>query len=204
MKTSSSLFTTSLLTLLLAACGTTQISMHSVGANPPLCESVAREESALVLWGPAWRTDQKDIPMREQMAENAIRKFFANNTCYPNPTILRSLAGKNAATLSDAEVLKHAASLPNRFKKIILLRLEELGPVVTLNISPIPLVGATEVVFRTKVLNAGSAALDADVSTHWKSTQPYLLKGVKTLEQDFQDALSAVFLHKVETVDRVF
>lgn len=84
------------------------------------------------------------------------------------------------------------------------LRIEELGPVLTFNVSPVLVAGATEVVFRTRVLDAASSTLVADVTTHWKNGGPYYVKGVKTLEQDFQDALSAVFLHKVDTVSRVF
>ena len=57
---------------------------------------------------------------------------------------------------------------------------------------------------ESSVLDAASSTLVADVTTHWKNGGPYYVKGVKTLEQDFQAALSAVFLHKVDTVSRVF
>jgi hypothetical protein len=203
-KTAWLLFGAGLLTIFLVACSTTQISMHAVGTKPPLCGSSGLRERALVLWGPAWRIDQKDVPIREQMASNAITKFFTNDSCYSDVTVLRSLADRDVVTLSDAEVLKNIAALPKRYDKIILLRVEELGPVVTLSLSPVPIAGATEVVFRTKILDANSYALDTEVTTHWKNDQPYLLKGIKTLEQDFQDALSSVFLHKVKAVSRVF
>jgi hypothetical protein len=44
------------------------------------------------------------------------------------------------------------------------------------------------------VLNARTSALEADVTSHWKNSGAFVLKGTKTLEQDMQAALASVFM----------
>jgi hypothetical protein len=180
----------------LAGCATTQTSIHVVGSKPPLCQAQSGQESALVLWGTVWRDDQKEAQLREDMASKAIAEFFGSRSCYSTVTILRSIAGREAVTLSDVDVLKFANTLPEKFSRVIILRVEELGPLLIFYLSPVLWEGGTEAVLRVRVLDAGASALDSDLDVHWKNSGAFVLKGTKSLEQDLQSALAKVFLNQ--------
>src|SRR2546430_11908752 len=47
-------------------------------------------QSALVLWGTAWRDDQKEAHACEEMASRAISRFFGSSSCYAKVAVLRS------------------------------------------------------------------------------------------------------------------
>jgi hypothetical protein len=96
-------------------------------------------------------------------------------------------------TLSDTEALQFASALSERHDKVIVLRIEELGPLLLLY-APVFWEGATEVVLRVRVLDAASSALESDLTTRWKHGGAFIVKSTKTLEQDLQSALGVVFL----------
>ncbi|TMG72803.1 MAG: hypothetical protein E6H75_14770 [Betaproteobacteria bacterium] len=190
-----------LLALGLVGCATTQFTTHASGFKTPLCRSQAGQ-SALVLWGTAWRDDQKEAHAREEMASRAISRFFGSSSCYAKVAVLRSAADRDAMTLSDAEALKFAATLPERHAKIVLLRVEELGPFIVIYLSPILWSGGTEVVLRIRVLDAGSGALETDLDARWSYGGAFYLRGARALEQDLQTALGSVFLGDRPDADR--
>ena len=177
----------------LSGCATTQTFIHAVGSKPPLCQAQSGQEIALVLWGTAWRDNQKEPRLREEMASKAIAEFFSGRSCYAKATILRSIAGREAVTLSDVDALKFASTLPEKYSRVIMLRVEELGPLLIFYLSPILWEGGTEVVLRVRVLDTGASALDSDLAIHWKKTGAFVLKGTKSLEQDLQSALAVIF-----------
>jgi len=181
--------------LALVGCATTQVALHSIGSRPPLCRTQTTPEPALVLWGTAWRDNQKDVGLREEMVARAISRFFGTTSCYSNVEVLRSAGGRSAIELSDSEALILAVSSSSRYKRVILVRVEELGPLVIIHPSPILWEGGTEVVLRVRVLNVTTSALEADITSHWKNGGAFILKGTKTLEHDLQAALASVFLH---------
>ncbi len=175
-------------------CARTQITTHAAGLKPPFCKAQAEQSTALVLWGAAWRENQKEGPLREEIASSAISQFFSTGKCYSKVNVLKSLADRDPVILSDTEALKFAATLPERYGKVIILRLEELGPLVLIYPSPILWEGGTEVVLRVRMLDVNSSALEADLALHWKNSGPFVLKGTKTLQHDLQTALASVFL----------
>jgi hypothetical protein len=179
---------------LLSGCVVTQTAIHSTGVIPPLCQAHAKQESALVLWGTAWRTNQKERQLREEKASKAISQFFGTRSCYTKTTVLRTLAGRDPVTLSDIETIKLASVLPDGYNKIILLRIEELGPLLMIYLSPILWEGGSEAVFRVRILDVNSGSLDSDVDMHWKNTGAFVLRGTKHLEEDLKAALAQVFL----------
>jgi len=150
----------------------------------------------LVLWGTAWRDNQKEPRLREEMASKAIAEFFSGRSCYAKATILRSIEGREAVTLSDVDALKFANALPEKYSRIIMLRVEELGPLLIFYLSPILWEGGTDVVLRVRELDADASALDSDLDIHWKNSGAFVLKGTKSLEQDLQSALEKVFLNQ--------
>jgi len=108
--------------------------------------------------------------------------------------VLKLAAGREAVDLSDVEALRYAASTGGRHDQVILVRLEELGPLVMIYLSPVLWEGGTEVVLRVRVLDANTSALEADITTHWKNGGAFVLKGTKTLGQDLEAALASVFM----------
>jgi hypothetical protein len=183
----------------LVGCATTRLTTHAVGNKPPLCQAQALPEIALVLWGTAWRENQKEVALREGMASRAISQFFNTSLCYSKVNVLKLAAGREAVGLSDAEALRFAASTGVQYEKVILVRVEELGPLLIIYPSPALWEGGTEVVLRVRVLNANTSALEADIAIHWKDSGAFVLKGTKTLEQDLQAALTSVFVGSLQS-----
>jgi hypothetical protein len=180
--------------LTLGGCATTQVTIHVVGNRPPLCQAQATSQEALILWGTAWRENQKEVALREEMASRAIAQYFNVSSCYSKVEVLKLAAGREAVGLSDAEALKFALSTGKRYGKVILVRVEELGPLVIIYPSPVLWEGGTEVALRVRMLNAHTSALETDITIHWKDSGAFVLKGTKTLEQDLQAALASVFV----------
>jgi len=180
--------------LIICGCAATKIVTHAIVRKPPLCQMQSAPESALVLWGPAWRENQKEIALREDIASRAINQFFTTSPCYSKVEVLKSVAGRSAIELSDAQALKFAVASNGGFDKVIILRVEELGPLVLIHPSPILWEGGTEVVLRIRVLNTKTSSVEADVTSHWKNGGAFVLKGTKTLERDMEAALTSVFI----------
>jgi hypothetical protein len=185
----------------LGACATTHVTTHVVGNRPPLCQAQTTSQTALILWGTAWRENQKEAVRREEMASRAIAQYFNASSCFSKVEVLKSAAGREAVGLSDAEILKFAMSTGNQYGKVILVRVEELGPLVIIHPSPILWEGGTEVVLRLRVLNVNTSALETDITIHWKDGGAFVLKGNKTLEQDLQAALASAFGEATRTAN---
>lgn len=179
--------------LLLSSCAVTQSSIHAVGGIPPICSNEAKQESALILWGTVWRTNQKEKQLREEKASQAISQFFKTRSCYEKTTILRTFDGRDPVALSDIELIDIARSSPDRNDKIVLLRVEELGPLLLFYLSPILWEGGSEAVIRVRVLDVNSGALEHDVDIHRRNTGAFVLRGTTHLEEDLKAALDQLF-----------
>jgi hypothetical protein len=179
--------------LLAGGCATTRVVTHTVGALPPLCQAQESSQTALILWGAAWRENQKEAALREEMASRAIARFFKTSPCYSMVDVLKVADGRSAVGLSDVEALKFAASSGSHYDKVVIVRVEELGPLIIIYLSPILWEGGTEVMLRARALDVHTSALEADISIHWKDSGAFVIKGTKTLEQDLQSALGSIF-----------
>jgi hypothetical protein len=120
---------------LLCSCSSIRISTYAAGVKPPLYSDQTARQTVLVLWGCAWREDQKEVPLREDIASRAIARFFSSSSCYESATIADP-AGRAALMLSDGELLQTARSHSNKIQKVIMIRVEELGPFIRVNVSP--------------------------------------------------------------------
>lgn len=187
------ILTITALNIFLSGCAATGSTTHTIGKYPPLCSSQSSAPSTLILWGTAWRTNQKEVLLREEIASRAIKSFFQKSACFSNIEVLKSINGIPAIGLSDVEVLDFASSGDKRYDKVILLRVEELGPLLVFYLSPILWEGGTEAVLRVRILNVESSTLESDISTHWRKSGPFVLKGTGTLEDDLQSALGSIF-----------
>jgi len=180
-----------LLTLAAAGCATTQF--EATGRTPlqPVCQAPGETISALVLWGPQWRPNQKDVSMRESAAQRGIEHFFATSGCFARVQVRRTVNDQPANTLTSVEVQAIAASEPMAPTRVLLITVRELGPIVKLFASSALVEGGTEVVLEIRSVAAASGEVAADFSSHWQHGGPWVIKGVATLEQDIGSALQA-------------
>jgi hypothetical protein len=69
----------------LAGCASTKVDTSGPAVRP-LCRADA---SALVVWEPKWRPDQKDVAERDAAAQRGIERFFADSRCFASTAIRR-------------------------------------------------------------------------------------------------------------------
>lgn len=179
-----------LLMFLICGCAASNIKYHAVGTESPVCSKYAADDRVAVYWGAAWRTDQKEVPDREAIAERVIGEFFGSVRCFSVLSVSRTVVGRDTLLLSDEEILKGA---PGDADRIFILRIEELGPNLMIYLSPILWATKNEVMFRFRALNARTRSLDADVAVHWTRGGPFTFLGADGIEKDFASALDALF-----------
>lgn len=176
-----------------SGCAVTRVETHVVGAGPVFCQEGDARVAALVLWGAAWRDGQKDIEDREAAAQEGIVSFFESSSCFSRVDVVGEVSGLDPTMLSDCEALSFArAAARYRYDRVILVRLEELGPKFEVHPSPILWSGGTEVAMRVRVLDLLSSALESDVSARWFRGGPFVVRGTGSLERDMAAALAAV------------
>ena len=146
-----------------------------------------------VLWGPSWRPDQKEPPLREAAALQGIQQFFATQRCLTDVAIQRITIPAQNARLSDAALLDMAKALAPHTDKVVLIVVRELGPRLRIGL-PTLVEGGTEVMVEVRVVDARRRMSEAQVQAHWQKGGPFYVKGVKTLDQDMQAALASVFV----------
>ncbi len=179
--------------LAFSGCSEIRVNMHTVGMKPPLCRSGIANQKILVLWGAAWRSDQKEKERREEIASVVIPRFFKGTSCYASADVQKFIGGRNAITMSDSEILKSDMVISGQFQKVIVVRLEELGPTLKFYLSPILWEGSTKVSLRIRVLDVATSSLGSDVATDWEKGGAFVIRGVKYLEESLAAALESVF-----------
>ncbi len=177
--------------LLFAGGCATAVTFHATGLTPPICKASPHKENALVYWSAAWRSDPKEVPRREAIAAQGIADFLGSNPCFSALSVSRTIAGRDVLLLSDTEILAAASANADR---IFVIRIEELGPNLTLYLSPLVWATENEVVFRVRCLNPKTGGLDCDVSVRWTRGGPFALLGTNSLPPDVSGALNALFL----------
>lgn len=175
----------------LAGCASTKFETSGSAPTQALCESKGEHISALVLWGPRWRTDQKDIPLREAAAQRGIEQFFAESGCYSRVRVLRTVGGRPAIELPENEIRQVALASDLQPTKLLVIVVRELGPVIKLLGSATLVEGGTEVVLDIQANNLIQQGTLAHFKAHWQNGGPGVIKGVATLAEDMRAALHA-------------
>lgn len=183
----------SLCILAFSGCSTIMVNIHTVGLKPPLCRSDIANQKILVLWGEAWRSDQKEKERREQVASVVIPRFFNETSCYASATVQKFIAGRDAITMSDSEILKSDMVISGQFQKVVVVRLEEVGPTLIFYLSPILWEDPTNVSLRIRVLDVATSSLDSDVTMDWKKGGAFNIRGAKFYDESLTAALASVF-----------
>jgi hypothetical protein len=169
--------------LAIGGCASTTTSQLTPSPQRPVCQSSTR---ALILWTPQWRLDQKDVVAREVAAADGLSQFFEKSGCFES-TSLRRLPGNSK------EVIQHAVTeARTRNEKVVLVAVRELGPTVKIGASLALVEGGTEVVLDLSEYEPTKPG-PRTFTVQWRSGGPGILKGVATLPQDMQAALTAGF-----------
>ena len=165
-----------LMASLLVGCASTTTVQVAPSPQAPLCEPSAQ---ATVFWATHWRADQKDVPAREAAAAQGIARFFAESGCFSSAAIQRVVDPAAAAAARPRE------------DRVVTITVRELGPIVRIGASLALVEGATEVVLELSEYRPADAAPRRRFSVQWRNGGAGVVKGVASLPQDMQAALSA-------------
>ena len=165
----------------LVGCASTTVTLQPA-PQPPVCLASA---TALVVWAPSWRADQKDVLAREAAAATALTEFLGHSSCFAKSELRR------VNELSPAAVLAELAGTRDSVDKVIGIEVRELGPVVKLLSSVALVEGGTEVVLRVAEYSPQSGTEVRQFVVHWKNGGTGVVKGVASLPADMQSALQA-------------
>jgi hypothetical protein len=183
-----------LLSLALVGCSSTKVEFTGKVPTAPVCQAPGEALSALVLWGPIWRPEQKDVPLREEAARQGLENFLSTSGCFASHELRRLSGGSSSLVPSEAELLALAATTTPRSSRVLVVTVRELGPVVKLLSSASLVEGGTEVVLGITALNANTGASIASFQTHWQNGGAMVVKGVSSLPQDMSAAMSSALL----------
>lgn len=165
--------------VLLAACSSTNVTL-SPSPQAPVCDLTA---TALVIWAPQWRPDQKDVADREAAVASGLGKFFASSGCFARTELRR------VKSLSTAAVASEVAASGGQYSPVVTIAVRELGPVVKLLSSVLLVEGGTEVVLEVTSRQSQTPNQQREFTVHWRNGGPGVVKGVATLPSDLSDAL---------------
>ncbi|OYY74843.1 MAG: hypothetical protein B7Y40_02515 [Gammaproteobacteria bacterium 28-57-27] len=165
---------------LLTGCASTTINM-TPSPQAPVCDRAA---SALILWAPQWRPEQKDILQREAAAEAGLHMFIEHSGCFAH-AVLQRIPEASPATVS-----AQTTSASGTLDKLIVIAVRELGPVVKLLSSVTLVEGSTEVLLDISEFSSTQVPLRT-FSVHWVNGGSGMVKGVESLPGDMQAALVA-------------
>ena len=176
--------------IILSSCASTQFQVSGQSLpQQPLCQRPDEQASALVLWGPRWRPDQKEAPKRETAAQRGIEGFFSSSGCFAKTTVIRRVGDRESIDLSPAEIGALVAADATAPRYVLVITVRELGPILKLFSSLALVDGGTDVVLDIRAFSPATGQTTADFNSHWQNGGPLVIKGVATLEQDIGSAL---------------
>lgn len=185
--------------LVLGACATTHYE-ETGGPDPAaagnLCQRPGEGLTALVLWGPRWRPDQKEPDKRTAAAQAGLQRFFSTPECFSRTRLLRGTDTDQALALAPAQIRALSQQAPAAHK-VLRIAVRELGPVLRIG-TPSVVEGGTEVVLDIERLSPATGhAEGGSLHAHWRHGGAFVIKGVGTLEDDMVSALRAALRPQV-------
>lgn len=167
--------------LAVGGCASTTTAQLSPAPQEPVCAASA---TALILWKPQWRVDQKDVLAREAAAADGLSQFFERSGCFKSASLER------LPQTSEEAAQATAADATKQYEKVVLVAVRELGPTVKIGASLAVVEGGTEVVLGVSEFMPGKP-VPRTFTVRWRSGGPGVLKGVASLPHDMQAALVA-------------
>jgi len=168
---------------LIGACASTTVTV-TPAAQAPLCD---RSATAIILWAPHWRPEQKDVAAREAAAASGLADFLATSQCFARAELKR--VRELTPTAVQAALDRVGEPLP----RVVGVEVRELGPVVKLLSSVLLVEGGTEVVLRLVEYSPRPVSELRQFTVHWANGGPGMVKGVSGLPGDMQSALRSAF-----------
>jgi hypothetical protein len=181
----------SLSLLILSACASTHFEVGGQVPRQSLCQPGGQGD-AIVFWGPKWRPDQKEVPLREAAAQRGIEHFFSRSECFARFRIIRKIGDRESIGLQPAEAVGLATTYTGAPSHILLITVRELGPIIKLFSSFALVEGGTDVLLEIRAVSPSTGQTIADFTVHWQNGGPWVIKGVSTLEEDIAAALREV------------
>lgn len=169
------------LSALLVGCASTKTTLQPA-SQAPVCAASA---TALVLWAPHWRPDQKDVLAREEAAAAGLTDFLAKSGCFARSELRR------VKDFTPPTVQAQVGSIRAPTTLLVGIEVRELGPTVKLLSSVALIEGGTEVVLRIIEYSPQSGAEVRQFTVHWQNGGSGVVKGVASLPSDMQAALQA-------------
>jgi hypothetical protein len=177
------------LVLVLSGCASTHFQITGQAPQQPLCQGPNEQASALVFWGPKWRPDQKNVPFREAAAQRGIERFFSTSKCFAQVKVIRKIGDRESIDFPPEEVSAFAGVFGGTPSQLLFITVRELGPIVKLFSFPALVEGGTDVVLEIRAVSPSTGQTMTNFTAHWQNGGPWVIKGVKTLEQDIASAL---------------
>ncbi|MBW4049399.1 MAG: hypothetical protein HIU89_16210 [Proteobacteria bacterium] len=178
-------------TFLVVGCASTKVEITGSQLKESLCQPGKPPVSALVYWSTKWRPDQKEPKLREAAAQRGIQDFLSRLGCLSVVGVNR-LAPEQALASND-DLIRLASSVNPRPERVLLIVVRELGPRLLVGL-PVVVEGGTEVLVDVRVLDARTSKSLANTQTLWRNGGTFVIKGVKTLDQDMSAALAATLM----------
>jgi hypothetical protein len=172
-------------------CASTKVETTGWQLKEPLCRAGKPAVSTLVYWGLQWRPDQKKPQLREAAALRGIQDFLNRAGCIAVTGIQRLSWAEHPP--SNEELLHLASKSTPAPERVLFIVVRELGPRLVIGI-PAILEGGTEVLIDVRVLDPQTSEALASTRTLWRNGGKFVIKGVKTLDQDMSSALSSVLM----------
>lgn len=167
--------------LAVGGCASTTTAQLSPSPQEPVCAASA---TALILWRPQWRADQKDVLAREAAAADGLSQFFERSGCFKSASLERlPQASEEAGHAAAADATK-------QYEKVVLIAVRELGPTVKIGAALALVEGGTEVVLGVSEFVPNRPG-PRTFTVQWRNGGPGVVKGVASLPQDMQAALVA-------------
>ena len=189
MRIACSVSLISLAVVVLSGCASTHFQLTGRAPQQSLCQLPSEQASALVFWGPKWRPDQKDAPLREAAAQRGIEQFFSTSECFAKVRVIRKVGDRESIDLTPAEVPALVAADQGVPRHVLFIAVRELGPIVKLFSSLALVEGGTDVVLEIRAVSPSTGQITANFTAHWQNGVPWVIKGVATLEKDIASAL---------------
>ena len=175
--------------VVLAGCATTKVETTGSSLGKPICLPEKPAVNTLVLWGPQWRSDQKEPQLREAAAYRGIQDFLGRIGCIAVTEVKKLSWGEHPP--SNEALLRIAASSKPEPELVLFVIVRELGPRLVIGIPNI-VEGGTEVKIDVRVLETQTSESLADTQSLWRNGGIFVIKGVSTLDRDMSSALSSV------------
>lgn len=167
-----------------SGCASTSVLFSPKIPKELICQQGNENLSSLVFWSTSWRSNQKDIELREIAAENGIKNFFGSSNCFADIHIQRTSG-------EFKEINQIATQKQHTFNRVVTITVHELGPTLRFLESPALINGGTEVVLSITSYSFSPLVKRDDFNVYWQNGGSGVIKGVSTLSADMEGALAS-------------